>query len=485
MPENDKYLIPYLRSCFEIKSDLIALKNFGTTHISYHELYDYCFKQNPFGNSNLDKTNLIAIFGDKSPEYVKNIYAVIASGNAYLPLDFYSPPQRLCYVLQNAGVKFLLLQKLNSEALLAYFKENNIYIVADNFDETYLKISFNSFKFYPSNTAYVLYTSGSTGSPKGVIHTHNSALAFINWFNESLGIKQGSVFLSVSPFSFDVSISDVFCSIKKQGTLVIPQFGEASNFRLLAANIQKFEINCLYSTPSFFNALIQFGKLEQYNFTNVACVLFAGEQLYANLVLKMKDVFKNASMFNLYGPTETNVVSYYSIHPNNIQAESAIPIGKMCSYSESYLLPVDGDYELCVNSESTMWGYVNNGDSFVTIEGKQFYNTGDLVTLNENKDLVFKGRRDKMIKRNGFRIEIGEIERTLQVCEWITDFAIKTEYNEEVKIKVFYVGDESVSELELKNYFLKKLPSYMLPDNFIKVEAISKNTNFKVDLSNL
>lgn len=485
MQGNDKYLIPYLRSCLSGKSNGIALKDFSTSQISYNELLNYCFEQNPLLTGDSVNTYLIAVFGDKTPELVKYIYGIIASGNAYLPLDFYAPPERLWFIIQNAGVKYLLLEKSNSTALLDYLKENCIHVTIEDFDARYLKVKFNDFKSYPPETAYVLYTSGSTGNPKGVVHTHKSALTFINWFNENINIQEGSNFLSISPFSFDVAVPDIFSSIRFKGTLIIPQFNEIANFRLLAGNIQKFAVNFIYSTPSFFNALNSFGKLEKYNFSDVSCILFAGEQLYGSLVLKMKNVFKNATMYNFYGPTETNVVSCFYINSENIKADAPVPIGKVCEYATSYLVQVEDDNELCISSDTMMAGYVDKNDCFMVMDGKQYYNTGDVVSVNENGDFVFKCRRDRMIKRNGFRIEIGEIENVLQAHSSVFDFAVKIENDDGLKIRVYYVGEESVSELELKNYFLKKLPAYMLPDSFNRVESIAKNINFKVDLNKL
>lgn len=485
MLQNDKYLILYLKSCLKKYNNSIALINASSYAVTYNELFNYCFESNPFNKKEKSiSCQLIALFGDKSPGYVKNIYAIIASGNAYLPLDYYSPPDRLFAVLKDSGAQFVLIEKRSAMPLLNCLQEANVVVRKEDFDEEFyqLELQFKN-NLVPLDTAYVLYTSGSTGKSKGVVHTHKSAFAFIDWFNKNIPVKKDTVFLSVSPFSFDVSIPDIFCSVFNGGKLFIPKFNEIMNFRLIAGWIEKEKIGFIYSTPTFYNSLLLFGKINNFNLQSVKTIVYAGEQLYGTLTLKMHSFFNAAGQYNLYGPTETNVVTYYPINLIDIEAEKPVPIGKMCNYAECYLKPDGEDLVLLVNSESCMFGYLNEPGNWEMINGKSYYNTGDIVELTKKSELVFKCRKDNLIKRNGYRIELAEINACLQASGWLEEFSVKTERgkNNETMILVYYRAKNEISELVIKNYFLTKLPSYMLPDKFIKVDTISKNSNFKIN----
>lgn len=487
MHDNEKYLISFLHSSLRIDHTTTALENSDGTSLTYQSLYDSCFTSNVFSKiQNPKETVLIAVFSDKSAQALEIIYAIIASGNAYLPLDNYSPPERIYHILKESGCKSLVIDKKNAESIIKYFEEHHIEYKKDDLNELYWTISFIQYKKYDSAVAYVLYTSGSTGFPKGVIHTHKSAITFINWFNALSKLERGTRFISIAPFSFDVSIPDMYCSLACNGTLFIPKSTEIANPRFIAEYLEKKKINFIYSTPTFFNLLKLFGKTDGKNYSSVKYVFYAGEQLYYSLVKVIKTVFPDASHYNLYGPTETNVCCYFPIDLNKIKVDFPVPIGHMCPYASRIIRPTEGGYELLVNSDSTMAGYVDGKETMEIINGLKYYNTGDIVILDAEQNLVFKTRKDKMVKRNGFRIEICEIELCLNQCQSLNEFVVKVEEEgQTLKIIVYYTENASISELALKSFVLSKLPSYMLPDSFIKLDAISKNINFKIDLNKL
>lgn len=479
MPNNEKYLSSFIRSCLIKDNSVPALQNTNAKGISYKELYHSCFEANYFsGKNDLHETVLIAVYGDKKAEYVNILMSIIASGNAYLPLDYLSPPERLVYILKSSGVKSLVIEKSNSEKLLDYLKEANIEFTISEFSENYLCINFRSFKTYPSDVAYVIYTSGSTGFPKGVVHTHESAMAFINWVNKTFNFPKQSNFISIAPYSFDISVLDVYASLSSGGTLFIPTYSETGNSRFMAQFIAEQEINVLYSTPTFYTSLKLFGKIQNTIYNSVTHLLFAGEQLFYSLVNELSPKFPNAKKFNLYGPTETNVCTYHLIE--NV-GEGPVPIGKACNYAKVHLHETEQGRELWINSQSTMKDYIETPCEFKIADGEKYYNTGDIVVKNSEGLIIYKGRKDRMIKRNGYRIELGEIEHCLVNSKLVDEFLVRAVHEiETIKIIVYYTSKRSVSELELKQYVLLKLPAYMLPDSFVLQDSILKNTNFKL-----
>ena len=487
MPETGKYLNSlFLNSLTKFGAN-IALQNCAGKKITYSQLKYNCLENNFFKNKlKGSEHGLIAIYSEKNPETVELMLSVLLSGNSYLPLDFYSPPERIIHILRDSDVKALVLENKTSKLLLETLLDLNLDFITEKYNENYSVLIFRNFRIYTPDTAYILYTSGSTGVPKGVIHTQVSAFSFVNWCNCTFNFKEGTNFISIAPFSFDISVLDIYSALSCGGTLFIPTNNETSNSRLMAKYIGDFKINVLYSTPTFFRTLKNYGKIEAANFESVNYVLYAGEALQSNLVLDMMKHFTNAKQFNLYGPTETNVCCYHPIDLNKILPNTFIPIGKACNDAQFYL-PKNGEhYELFIASKSLMKGYVGIKNNFLERNGDLFYDSGDLVVKNSEGLLIFKGRKDKMVKRHGYRIEIAEIDNCIAGFKEIKEHSIAvTDKEASVKIVVFFVADGKISELQLKEYCLKKIPSYMIPDFFIQVEKLNINTNFKTDLNKL
>ncbi len=481
MPETNKYLNTLITNSLTKFSDNTALQNSAGKKITYSHLKERCIESNFFSNKlNGTEPGLIAIYSEKTMEAVEIMFSVLLSSNSYLPLDFYSPPERIVHILRDSDVKALVLDNKNSKLLLETLLDLNLDFTSEKYNENYTVLIFRNFRIYSPDSAYVLYTSGSTGMPKGVIHTHSSAFSFVNWCNTTFNFKTGSHFLSIAPFSFDISVLDIYASLSCGGILFIPTNTETSNSRLITKFINDFKINVIYSTPTFFRTLKNYGKMEALEFDSLNYILYAGEQLQSNLVLDLKKHFPKTKQFNLYGPTETNVCCYYQIDLEKLKTNSVIPIGKSCNDSQFYLPKFENDFELFIASKSLMKGYVGIRNNFLERNGDLFYDSGDLVTKNPDGLLIFKGRKDKMLKRHGYRIEIAEIENCISSFKEIKEHSITVADKEaSVQIVVFFVSDQKISELQIKEFCLKKIPSYMLPDFFIQVEKLNINTNFK------
>jgi len=472
-------------------------KNIAVVHnaesISYGQLSslsdEICNKLKKLG---IDQGDRVAILYPKSIVCIASIFGVLKSEAAYLPIDFNAPDERNNKIIADGSVSAVIIHK---DKLNLFLEEN--YLLAEEIDESTLILkpkTINKIKS-PNDLAYILYTSGSTGIPKGVMHTHASAINFLDWCSATFDPTEKDVFSSHAPFHFDLSILDLFLSIKHGAKLVLIDDKVAGNPIFLAKLISDEKISIWYSTPTILNLLSFYGKLNQYSFTNLRLVLFAGEIFPINHFEKLSEFWTKPVYYNLYGPTETNVCTYYKVDSDKKIDE--IPIGKCCSHFESLVINVDestDEGELCLKGEGLMSGYWNNPTSNETAfytddKNQKWYKTGDLVFLNEDNQFLFRGRKDRMIKRNGYRIELDEIEITLNKHPEIINNAVISKVDEEKNtIIICFIEtmlNNEISVIEMKKYCVKNLPVYMIPTNFVFIEKIPTTSTNKVDYQKL
>ncbi len=350
--------------------------------------------------------------------------------------------------------------------------------------------------------AYVLYTSGSTGKPKGVVHTHRSALAFVDWCSAAFAPAHDDRFSSHAPFHFDLSIFDIYVAVKHGATLVLIGDELGKHPAALAKVIAERHISVWYSTPSILRLLVEFGKLQRQDCGALRLVLFAGEVFPIKHLRALKALWRTPRFANLYGPTETNVCTWYDL-PADIPAErdEPFPIGKACSGDRTRVVDEHGrdvapgeKGELWVSGGSVMVGYWNlperTRSAFaLAADGTRWYRTGDLVREDASGDLLFVGRRDRMVKRRGYRIELGEIEAALYRHARVTEAAVVAAADPDggVRIRAFLSCKDggTIPMLELKQWCAAQLPLYMIPDTFACQPSLPKTSTDKIDYQTL
>jgi amino acid adenylation domain-containing protein len=353
----------------------------------------------------------------------------------------------------------------------------------------------------PDDIAYILYTSGSTGNPKGVVLTHRNAASFIDWCSETFDPLETDVFSSHAPFHFDLSILDLYVPLKHGATLVL--FGEAlgKDPMRLAATIASERISCWYSTPSILTLLAHYGKLDRHDYSALRIVHFAGEVFPVPQFRALHAFWPHPRYFNLYGPTETNVCTYYEVPKDDSWTTlDTFPIGSICPPNLGMVVdehdkPVTtGESgELVVHGTNVMNGYWNlpeqNQRAFVVdAEGRKWYRTGDIVTENGAGQYRYQGRRDRMVKRRGYRVELGEIEAALMRHPDIREAAVVAvpDADSGVRISAFVSSEGTpLSIIALKKLSSQNLPPYMIPDAFLVVDALPRTSTNKVDLQAL
>jgi acyl-CoA synthetase (AMP-forming)/AMP-acid ligase II len=256
--------------------------------------------------------------------------------------------------------------------------------------------------------------------------------------------------------------------------------------RFVVQLLRQTRITCWYSVPSILTGMLQDGGFADGSNACLRLVLFAGEVLASAHAARLLAAVPKAACVNLYGPTETNVVSWYTLPPA-IDTSQSIPIGKACPYAELRVDESNG--ELLAAGESLMTGYCNLSEetarAFALLEGKRYYRTGDRVTLGSDGNYTFVGRLDRQVKRRGFRIELGEIEAALgRHCSVVeaAAVALRTEsHGTVITVFIRMRAGEALSPIEVKAYCANALPSYMLPDRIAFVDAIPRGSRGKID----
>jgi amino acid adenylation domain-containing protein len=353
----------------------------------------------------------------------------------------------------------------------------------------------------PDDLAYILYTSGSTGKPKGVMLSHRNALSFVDWCSDTFAPLESDRFSSHAPFHFDLSILDLYVPLKHGATLVLIDADVGKDPMGLADLIASTGITVWYSAPSILSMLAQFGKLERHRYDSLRTVLFAGEVFPIKHLRRLKRLILHPRYFNLYGPTETNVCTWYEI-PVTIpdERDAPYPIGKVCAQLRGIVVDEDGsdvapgsEGELCIAGPNVLCGYWNlpehTARAFLPSRADgPWYRTGDIVIEGHDGDLTFVGRRDRMVKRRGYRIELAEIEAGLYRHPAVEEAAVVAVKDQDggARIRAFLSFiDRKPSLIELKRFCAEVLPLYMVPDDFVIRDTLPKTSTDKIDYQRL
>jgi amino acid adenylation domain-containing protein len=463
----------------------------------------------------VSKGDRVGLFFPKCVESVISMLGVLKAGGVYVPLDPQAPADRIGYIIGNCGIRVLITNHEKREALTAETLDTLEHCIstdqAENGDSGTV-VPWSQLAEFPAShapkvdlietdLAYILYTSGSTGRPKGVMLSHQNALTFVEWCAEEFHVRSEDRLSNHAPLHFDLSVFDVYNTLEAGATVYLITEDLAVFPTSLATFIETQQITIWYSVPSALMLLLLHARLTTQKLSSIRTILFAGEVFPMKYLRQLAEMAPAAELYNLYGPTETNVCTYYKVERERLESMEKLPIGIACANTDAFAVTDDGRRagqgetgELYVRGPGVTYGYWADTEKtkkmvvpnhFQENFDEKMYRTGDLVNMAEDGNYYFLGRRDSMIKSRGYRIELGEIESALLSHPGVREAAVLAVPDEIVgnrlrAVVATHVPD-SLKPLELQQHCATRVPKYMIPEFIELCEELPKTSTGKID----
>ncbi|MFP7452075.1 amino acid adenylation domain-containing protein [Bacillus altitudinis] len=436
-----------------------------------------------------------AILAERTPELIVSLLAVLKAGATYVPIDPDYPESRIQYMLKDSGATHLLTHSsfISQTRSLAF---DGTYLFAD--DQEILLMSSENLPLEAGldDTAYIMYTSGTTGQPKGIMTTHSNIARVVKNTNY-LTILETDTLLSLSNSVFDGFTFDVYGALLNGAKLVLPQKETILDMGKLTELIKGEHISVMFVPTALFHLLVDEGTDWM---RGVRKVLFGGERASVQHVRKAFDVMGKGRLLNVYGPTESTVfATYYPIDEAIPLEAHSIPIGKPLNQTGAYILsehrqlqPIGLVGELCLSGKGLAKGYLNRPDLTKQVfiphpfaSGERLYRTGDLAYFREDGLIEYAGRVDDQVKIRGHRIELTEIEANLLMHPGVKQAVLLADHDEtnHTRLLAYITCDDAWKGKldDIKSRLKERLPAYMLPHELIELENLPLTPNGKVD----
>lgn len=439
----------------------------------------------------------VALAIERSPEMMVGLLGIMKAGGAYVPVDPSYPEERMAYLIEDCGAS-VVLTTMNHEFMVrklsgAAAVETVGMSESDSDDGTACAVPGN-----PEQLAYICYTSGSTGLPKGVEIPHRGVLRLVkntNYFR----VNSEDVFLQFAPLAFDASTFEIWAPLLNGGTLALMTPGTAS-LEQLGRALKRFKVTMLWLTSGLFQAMVD----EQLELLSQVRTLLTGGDVVSPLHAKrFLERHPQVKLLNCYGPTENTTFSTWFELPRTLQPNRPVPIGTPVSNTQVYVLDSERDLapiglvgELYLGGDGLARGYLNapemSADRFVSNpfrDGERLYRTGDLARWSEEGYLEFIGRSDHQVKIRGFRVELGEIETVLRMHPGVRDAVViawKSGGGDQRLVAYWIPKMAPPAPVEpLREFLGQRVPDFMAPSHFVCMDAFPLSKNGKVDRSAL
>lgn len=464
--------------------------------MTFRQFYDNCRAIGSFlSHENIYKEPVL-IYMEKSPYTLAAFFGTIYGGNYYVPIDDEMPHRRIELILENTKARVFICDSSTIKKIDQFGFQGKVLLYEDiiktEIDQDKLdEIRDLSIDLDP---IYVLFTSGSTGIPKGVVGHHRGVIDYIENLSEVLGFNRETVFGNQSPLYFDACMKEIYPTMKYGATTyLIPKQLFMFPVKLVEFMNEK-KINTVCWVVSALTMISAFGTFDIVKPQYLHTIAFGSEVFPVMQFNLWKRTLPEATFTNLYGPTEATGMSCYYRADREFGADEVIPIGKPFHNTQIILVSEDGKAvpkgevgEICIRGTCLTAGYYNNEEKTKEVFVQNplnpyfpdlIYRTGDLARYNEENQLVFVSRKDYQIKHMGHRIELGEIEANVTLVEQVK--AACCIYSKETgKIVLFYVGN--IAKKELSGLLKEKLPRYMLPNAMIQMDRLPLTPNGKMN----
>lgn len=494
---NDVTLVDLFERQAEQSPDSIALV-FGERTKTYEEINQSANKvARMLQAKGVGRNDAVGLLMEKNLEVVISMLGILKAGGVYVPIDVTYPQDRIDYITENSQLKWML----TADAYAGLVQNSAVEIVTMEEAEAISDATNLPGINRPEDLCYVIYTSGTTGQPKGVMVEHKNLVRLL--FNEAFqfDFSAEDVWTMFHSHCFDFSVWEMYGALLYGGKLVIVSQDEARDPSRYLEIIQDNQVTVLNQTPTAFYSLNKVCEDRGVELPGIRYVIFGGEALAPIKLKRWSALHPQTKLVNMYGITEITVhATYKEIGSNEIENDLG-SIGKSLPTGSLYLLdssmnhvPVGVMGELYVGGEGVARGYMNNEEltnsRFVAnpFENEaRLYRTGDLAVQLPNGDFEYKGRIDRQVQLKGFRIELKEIESHLMQYEFIQDVVVNMTQPENGApyLCAYYIGTKKLEVAELRAYLERKVPHYMVPAYFVKLEEIPFTSNNKIDFDKL
>lgn len=520
---NEINVLEFLDHSVQKFPERIALRDIGE-EISYRNLQLLCSKMavliNDKTGKRTDAGRPIVVYIDRNIRSIISFLAVIYSGNFYVPVDGTLPKERIQAILstlqpvlqidarnrEKADEQILsfsaCLEELNIE--LEPSEETGISSIVVPKELTSSEAEFLRTireNMIDTDPLYSIFTSGTTGVPKGVLISHRSVIDLVQRFGEVFDFSEHPVFGNQAPFDFDVSVKDIYNSLYQGGTVVVIPKSYFVMPQSLLPYLDTNQVNVLIWAVSALRIVHNFKLFDECVPASIRYIMFSGEVMPIRTLNYLKEYLPDAAYVNLYGPTEITCNCNYYIVDREFREDEALPLGKSFPNTRVFLQDVDTKAkitepgkqgEICVAGtclalgyyaahEQTQKAFVQNAD--ISAYASLIYQTGDLGKYDEHGNLFYVSRKDHQVKHMGHRIELGEIELVVNAMEQIQMACCVFDEKKE-RLVLFYASEE-VCDKEIRSAIRSKLPAFMMPAAFCHLEALPMSKHDKIDRKKL
>lgn len=455
----------------------------------------------------------VALWLDKGNGYALGILAALHAGCTYVPIDGAQPAQRVGIILADAAPVAVLADHSHACALLQQGLPASVRLLlllsdmplpdappglevvrlGGRFDAAPPMALPDCSEVRPDQVGAILYTSGSTGTPKGVQLSHANLHNFVDWCVHELSLAPGDRLLNLASFNFDLSTFDLFASLQAGASLYVTSERETSQVSAIADLLRTQAVTVIYSVPSLFALLNRIGAWAQLSPQALRCVVFAGEVMPKPQLQAMAAALPAGCRFyNFYGPTETNVCLYHRVGAADLASDGPLPIGLPIAGANVWLVDDQGRLVSGEGAIGEVWasgrcvtpGYWNRKDPKNSQHhARGMHATGDYGEWRDGR-LLYRGRKDRMLKLSGYRVELGEIESALAKHPQIHEVAVIADSISPPRLLAFYATrdpQQRLASLDLKAFCAQHLPRYMVPHVLTQQPGLPKNANGKID----
>ena len=489
-------ILTIIENVIKNNGEIVAIKS-GPHSLTYRQLGEQSDRLAQWLCSNVEDNEPVMVYGHKNPQMIVCFMACVKSGRAYCPVDISMPADRVKDIAEAIGNKTILATENFALNGFRVIGKNDISRICDQ-----AAGSGTAFPVSGNDTFYIIFTSGSTGKPKGVEISESNLSKFAEWSVNLAGARltdekiNHPIFMNQAPFSFDLSVMDLYTSLAMGGTLVCVDKAQQQNTAEMFEYMRNSSITCWVSTPSFAEMCMADHSFDSSLLPEMELFLFCGEKLGKETAEKLSERFPQAKIVNTYGPTESTVaVTFADVTPEMIKKEGPLPIGQPKPGTQ---LVIEGE-EIVIIGDTVAKGYYKNPEKTEQVffqtpdkDGKmqKAYRTGD-KGFYDGKNFYCTGRMDGQIKLHGYRIELGDIENNLMNISLIEQAAVLPKYDgDKIKSLVAYVKAPSMEGSfgdgkKIKSLLKEKIPAYMVPKNIKFLDKMPMTANGKLDRKKL